>query len=63
MFDSRQGYTLKRRLRIRTLEIGVAANYAELYESAQPEVILRVLTHKVMFGLTFAINTLISSLL
>jgi len=45
---SRQGYTLKRRLRIRTLEIGVAANYAELYESAQPEVILRVLTHKMI---------------
>jgi hypothetical protein len=49
MFDSRQVYTLNRRLRIRTLQIGVAANYAELYESAQPEVILTVLTHKVMF--------------
>jgi hypothetical protein len=49
MFDSRQGYTLKRQLRIWTLQIGVAANYAELYESAQPEVILTVLTHKVMF--------------
>ncbi|KAH8945942.1 hypothetical protein BDL97_12G067200 [Sphagnum fallax] len=28
--------------------IGVATNYAELYESAQPEVILTVLTHKVI---------------
>ncbi|CAN5956796.1 unnamed protein product [Sphagnum jensenii] len=45
---SRQVYTLKRRLRIQTLQIGVAANYAELYESAQPEVILRVLTHEVI---------------
>ncbi|CAK9861969.1 unnamed protein product [Sphagnum jensenii] len=45
---SRQVYTLKRQLRIRTLQIGVAANYAELYESAQPEVILTVLTHKVI---------------
>lgn len=49
MFDSRQGYTLKRQLRTWTLQIGVAVNYAELYESAQPEVILTVLTHKVMF--------------
>ncbi|CAK9199337.1 unnamed protein product [Sphagnum troendelagicum] len=33
---------------INVLLIGVAANYAELYESAQPEVILTVLTHKVI---------------
>jgi len=46
--SSRQGYTLKRRLRIRTLQIGVAANYAELYESVEPEVILTVLTHKII---------------
>lgn len=47
LFGRRQGYVVKRRLRIRTVQMGVATNFTELYESADPEVILTVLTHKV----------------
>jgi hypothetical protein len=43
----RQGYTVQRRLRLKTLQFEVAPNFTELYESADPEVILTVLTHKV----------------
>ena len=42
------GYVVKRRLRIRTLQMDVAANFTQLYESADTEVILTVLTHKVL---------------
>ncbi|KAG0567291.1 hypothetical protein KC19_7G124200 [Ceratodon purpureus] len=42
------GYVVKRRLRIRTLQMNVAANFTQLYESADTEVILTVLTHKII---------------
>nr|XP_024383708.1 protein transport protein Sec24B-like isoform X2 [Physcomitrium patens] len=43
-----QAYVVKRRLRLRTLQMDVAANFTELYESADTEVILAVLTHKIV---------------
>lgn len=43
-----QGYVVKRRLRIRTLRMEVAPSFTLLYESADPEVILTVLTHKII---------------
>lgn len=47
-FQNRQRYVLKRRLRVRTVELGLSRNIYELYESADPEVILTILTHKVL---------------
>jgi hypothetical protein len=44
----RPKYSLKRRLRIRTLQYGVARNLNELYDSADTEVILSILVHKVI---------------
>ncbi|CAN6557234.1 unnamed protein product [Malus baccata var. baccata] len=41
--SSRGKYSLKRRLRIRTLQCGVAQNMNELYDSVDPEVILSLL--------------------
>ncbi|KAG6549307.1 hypothetical protein Mapa_009293 [Marchantia paleacea] len=43
-----QRYVLKRRLRVRTVELGLSRNIYELYESADPEVILTILTHKII---------------
>lgn len=44
----RPNYSLKRRLRIRTLQYGIARNINELYDSADAEVILSNLVHKVI---------------
>jgi hypothetical protein len=44
----RPKYSLKRRLKIRTLQYGVARNLNELYDSADTEVILSILVHKVI---------------
>ncbi|KAH9322138.1 hypothetical protein KI387_016777, partial [Taxus chinensis] len=41
-------YLLKRRLRIRTLQYQIAQNINELYDSANAEVILSILVHKVI---------------
>ncbi|KAG9440267.1 hypothetical protein H6P81_020432 [Aristolochia fimbriata] len=41
-------YTLKRHLRIRTLQYATAANMNELYDSVDPEVVLSILIHKVI---------------
>lgn len=40
-------HTLKRRLRIRTLQYGTARNISELYDSVDSEVVLSLLVHKV----------------
>lgn len=48
--SSRGKYSLKRRLRIRTLQCGVAQNMNELYDSVDPEVILSLLVHKVILA-------------
>jgi hypothetical protein len=44
----RPKYSLKRRLKIRILQYGVARNLNELYDSADTEVILSILVHKVI---------------
>lgn len=44
----RKHFTLQRRLRIRSVQLGVARNVGELYESADSEVILSILTHKII---------------
>ncbi|KAL4591727.1 hypothetical protein LXL04_004698 [Taraxacum kok-saghyz] len=43
-------YTLKRRLRIRTMQFSVAHNFNELYDSVDPEVVLSILVHKVILA-------------
>ncbi|KAL1323456.1 hypothetical protein HN51_033794 [Arachis hypogaea] len=43
-------HSLKRRLRIRTLQFGVAENINELYDSCDPEVVLSLLVHKVILA-------------
>ncbi|OIW05875.1 hypothetical protein TanjilG_23661 [Lupinus angustifolius] len=47
---SRTTHSLKRRLRIRTLQFGVAKNIHELYDSCDPEVLLSLLVHKVILA-------------
>ncbi|PWA99596.1 Sec23/Sec24, helical domain-containing protein [Artemisia annua] len=47
---SRLKYTLKRRLRIRTMQFGVAHNMNELYDGVDPEVVLSILVHKVILA-------------
>ncbi|XP_035841182.1 protein transport protein Sec24D isoform X2 [Helianthus annuus] len=47
---SRSKYTIKRRLRIRTMQFGVARNFNELYDSVDPEVVLSILVHKVILA-------------
>lgn len=46
--ETNSKYTLKRRLRIRTMQFGVAHNFNELYDSVDPEVVLSILVHKVI---------------
>lgn len=48
--SSRGKHSLKRRLRIRTLQCGVAQNINELYDSVDPEVVLSLLVHKVILA-------------
>ncbi|XP_054812670.1 protein transport protein SEC23 D [Prosopis cineraria] len=47
---SRTKHSLKRRLRIRTLQFSVAQNMHELYDSVDPEVVLSLLVHKVILA-------------
>ncbi|KAI7731431.1 hypothetical protein M8C21_007801 [Ambrosia artemisiifolia] len=47
---SRSKYTIKRRLRIRTMQFGVARNFNELYDSVDHEVVLSILVHKVILA-------------
>ncbi|KAL4011437.1 hypothetical protein IC575_028496 [Cucumis melo] len=48
--SSRTGHSLKRRLRIRTIQFGTAQNFNELYDSVEPEVVLSLLVHKVILA-------------
>ncbi|CAH1452419.1 unnamed protein product [Lactuca virosa] len=48
--ETNSKYTLKRRLRIRTMQFGVAHNFNELYDSVDPEVVLSILVHKVILA-------------
>ncbi|XP_004517291.1 protein transport protein SEC23 D-like isoform X1 [Cicer arietinum] len=43
-------HSLQRRLRIRTVQFGVAQNIHELYDSCDPEVVLSLLVHKVILA-------------
>lgn len=47
---SRGKHSLKRRLRIRTLQFAAAQNINELYDSVDPEAVLSVLVHKVILA-------------
>lgn len=47
---TRAKHSLKRRLRIRTLQFGAAQNVNELYDSVDPEVVLSLLVHKVILA-------------
>ncbi|KAM7272639.1 hypothetical protein ACFE04_027302 [Oxalis oulophora] len=47
---NRGRYSLKRRLRIRTLQFGAAKDIAELYDSVDYEAVLSVLVHKVILA-------------
>ncbi|XP_022142397.1 protein transport protein sec24, partial [Momordica charantia] len=48
--SSRTEHSLKRRLRIRTIQFGTAQNFNELYDSVEPEVVLSLLVHKVILA-------------
>ncbi|KAI5666732.1 hypothetical protein M9H77_16585 [Catharanthus roseus] len=48
--SSRNKHSLKRRLRIRTLQFGTARNFNEIYDSVDPEVVLSILVHKVILA-------------
>ncbi|GLT48714.1 hypothetical protein SLA2020_223220 [Shorea laevis] len=43
-------HSLKRRLRIRTMQFGTAQNISELYNSVDPEAVLSLLVHKVILA-------------
>lgn len=45
---NRPKFSIKRRLRIRTLQYGTARNINELYDSVDSEVVLSILVHKVI---------------
>ncbi|XP_074294931.1 protein transport protein SEC23 D-like [Silene latifolia] len=45
---SRPKFSIKRRLRIRTLQYGTARNINELYDTVDSEVVLSILVHKVI---------------
>ncbi|XP_047307710.1 protein transport protein Sec24-like At3g07100 [Impatiens glandulifera] len=45
---NRKNHSLKRRLRIRTMQFGTAGNMNELYDSVDPDVVLSILVHKVI---------------
>ncbi|KAK4771985.1 hypothetical protein SAY86_013760 [Trapa natans] len=48
--DNRSMFSLKRRLRIRTLQYTASQNISELYDSVDPEVVLSLLVHKVILA-------------
>ncbi|KAJ7538391.1 hypothetical protein O6H91_11G046100 [Diphasiastrum complanatum] len=41
-------FSIKRRLRIRTMSMGVAKSFKDIYESTDSEVVLSILTHKII---------------
>ncbi|KAK9062379.1 hypothetical protein SSX86_019565 [Deinandra increscens subsp. villosa] len=43
-------YTVKRRLRIRTMQYGIANSINEIYDNVDPEVVLLTLVHKVILA-------------
>ncbi|KAL8138195.1 hypothetical protein V2J09_004196 [Rumex salicifolius] len=47
---SRPMFSLKRRLRIRTMQYGAARNINEMYDSVDPEAVLSILVHKVILA-------------
>ncbi|KAB1223128.1 Protein transport protein SEC24-1 [Morella rubra] len=47
---TRPKHSLKRRLRIRTLQYGTAQNINEIYDTVDPEVVLSLLVHKVILA-------------
>ncbi|GMH12173.1 hypothetical protein Nepgr_014014 [Nepenthes gracilis] len=47
---NRPKFSLKRRLRIRTVQYGTARNINELYDSVDAEVVLSILVHKVILA-------------
>ncbi|KAK2980179.1 hypothetical protein RJ640_007269 [Escallonia rubra] len=47
---SRIKHSLKRRLRIRTLQFGTAHNINEIFDTVDPEVVLSILVHKVILA-------------
>ncbi|XP_050234495.1 protein transport protein SEC23 D isoform X1 [Mercurialis annua] len=47
---SRGKHSLKRRLRIRTVQYGAARNIHEIYDNVDPEAVLSVLVHKVILA-------------
>lgn len=47
---SRKKHSLKRRLRIRTMQFGVAHSINEMYDTVDPEVVLSLLVHKVILS-------------
>ncbi|PIA28240.1 hypothetical protein AQUCO_07200115v1 [Aquilegia coerulea] len=47
---TRLKHSLKRRLRIRTLQFATAGNISELYDSVDSEVVLSILVHKVILA-------------
>ncbi|CAA0824305.1 sec23/sec24 transport family protein [Striga hermonthica] len=46
----RDKYSLKRRLRIRTVQLDTARNISEIYDSVDPEVVLSILVHEVILS-------------
>ncbi|CAI9105648.1 OLC1v1004624C1 [Oldenlandia corymbosa var. corymbosa] len=48
--STRNKHSLKRRLRIRTIQLGTAHNFNEIYDSVDPEVVLSILVHKVILA-------------
>ncbi|KAI4368701.1 hypothetical protein MLD38_017228 [Melastoma candidum] len=48
--SNRSRYSLKRRLRIRTIQYNAAQNMNELYDSVDPEGVLSLLVHKVILA-------------
>ncbi|KAJ7981175.1 sec23/sec24 transport family protein [Quillaja saponaria] len=47
---SRTKHSLKRQLRVRTLQFGTTQNINELYDSVDPEVLLSLLVHKAILS-------------
>ena len=54
--ENRKAFTLKRRLRLRTVQLEVARNVGELYENTDSEVVLSILTHKVRYNFLSCIS-------
>ncbi|WOL04651.1 protein transport protein SEC23 [Canna indica] len=56
MGSPRSSYSVKRRLRVRTLQLSTARNINDLYDSVHPDVVLSILVHKSAEGLWRAIE-------